>query len=67
MTEEKYLTVKEVAKIMRVSPITIYRWLKKQTIPAYKFGDTWRFSASEIIEYAKQKGGNKIGREIKKC
>lgn len=55
MGNEDFLSVKQVAKILKVSPISIYRWLKQTDIPAYRFGKTWRFNADEVIEWAKQR------------
>ena len=55
MANEDFLSVKQVAKILKVSPFSIYRWLKYTDIPAYRFGKTWRFNADEVIEWAKQR------------
>ena len=55
MTEEKFVSVKEIARVLTVSPATIYRWVSQGIIPVYRFGKTWRFSVDEIIKWAKQK------------
>jgi excisionase family DNA binding protein len=45
------ITIKEVAKLMRVSERTIYRMLKEGRLPcAIKFGGSWRFPKSKIEE-----------------
>lgn len=45
------LTVRDVAKLLKVSEKTIYRWLKKGEIPAYRVRDQYRFNRSELLEW----------------
>ena len=46
------LDVKEVAKLMSVSEKTVYRWISKKEIPAYKIGEGYRFNRVELLEWA---------------
>jgi nitrogen PTS system EIIA component len=46
------LDVKEVAKLLTVSEKTVYRWIGKNEIPAYKIGDNYRFNRVELLEWA---------------
>jgi nitrogen PTS system EIIA component len=46
------LDVKEVAKLLSVSEKTVYRWITKNEIPAYKIGETYRFNRVELLEWA---------------
>jgi len=46
--EETYLTVEEVSKRLRVNKRTVYRLAEKGTIPAFKFGKSWRISLSKL-------------------
>lgn len=52
------LTVRDVSKLLSVSERTIYRWIKEQTIPAYRIHDQYRFNRAEILDWAT---ANKIG------
>ena len=52
MTDE-YLTTKDVAKMLKISLITVYRLAEKGQIPCYRIGGLWRFKESEIEEWAK--------------
>ena len=52
------LTVREVAELLNRSEKTIYRWVKKGTIPAYEVNDQYRFHRAEILEWAT---ANRIG------
>ena len=46
------LTVAEVANILSVTEKTIYRWLKKGTLPAYRVNNHYRFNRAELLEWA---------------
>jgi PTS system nitrogen regulatory IIA component len=46
------LTVRDVAEIFNVSEKSIYRWLKKGLIPAYRVRDQYRFNRAELLEWA---------------
>lgn len=52
---ENYLTLKEVAELLKLSEKTIYRLAQQGEIPAFKVGGSWRFRASDIDQWvAKQ-------------
>src|SRR4051812_21064450 len=46
------LSVRDTAALLRVSEKTIYRWIKQQSIPAYRVQDQYRFNRAEILEWA---------------
>lgn len=48
------LTVEEVAQYLRVTTKTIYRLLKKGTIPTSKVGHLWRFDKGTIDTWLKE-------------
>lgn len=47
-----YLT-EEVAKMLRVSKMTIYRQIKTGKLKAYKFGKDWRISNEDFEAFMK--------------
>lgn len=47
-----HLTVKDVANLLSVTEKTIYRWLKKDTLPAYRVNNHYRFNRAELLEWA---------------
>jgi nitrogen PTS system EIIA component len=47
--------LKEVAQMLAVSEKTIYRWIAKKEIPAYKIGEGYRFNRVELLEWATAK------------
>ena len=44
----KLLTVQEVAEILRVTPNTVYRWIKRGRLPVVRIGYLVRLPASAI-------------------
>lgn len=55
-----FLTVAEVAEMLRVSRMTVYRWVHAGDMPAVRFGRSFRVPQSVIdqfMEEAAQRGG----------
>ena len=48
------LTVAEVAKWLRVHPLTVYRLLHKRKIPAFRVGTDWRFTRRDLELWLEQ-------------
>lgn len=46
------LNVRETAKLLSISEKTLYRWIGDKKIPFYRINDQYRFSRSEILEWA---------------
>lgn len=46
------LSVKEAARLLSVSEKTIYRWIQKEVIPAYRIHEQYRFNEAELMEWA---------------
>ena len=58
MTNERYLTIPELAKLLGVSRIAIYNRVKKGQIPASKIGKTYVITDQTIATV--------LGREVTK-
>ena len=50
---ESVLTVKETAKYLRISEMTVLRLVNQGGIPGTKIGRQWRFSAQAILDLLK--------------
>jgi len=50
-SNEKIMTLEEVAEYLRVKPQTIYTWAQEKKIPAAKLGKEWRFKKSIIDQW----------------
>lgn len=48
---ESLLTVSEVASMMRVSNMTVYRLIKSGQLPALRVGKNYRIRASDVETY----------------
>jgi excisionase family DNA binding protein len=51
--QERRLSVDEIAAHLGVNPDTIYKWITRKRIPAYKLGRLWKFLASEVDAWLK--------------
>lgn len=49
----KFLTVAEVAEIMRVSKMTVYRLVHSGELPAVRVGRSFRVNEAAVNEYLK--------------
>ncbi len=50
----KVMTVREVAAYLQVHPITIYRLVRRDQIPAFHVGSDWRFNIKAIDHWILQ-------------
>ena len=62
--KRELLKVKEAAELLRVSPMTIYRLVKKTEqekgqIPHYKIGMQYFFEKDELLDWLKRGGAGK--------
>ncbi len=58
MTESLYST-SEVAMLFKVNRVTIYRWIKKGSIKAYKIGKHHKIPVSEVVRLLRKFGFSK--------
>jgi excisionase family DNA binding protein len=52
--EEKYYTIDEVAEILKVAYMTVYRWIKSNKLEAVKAGKQYRVTQSHLDKFLKQ-------------
>lgn len=50
----KFLTVAEVAEVMRVSKMTVYRLVHSGELPAVRVGRSFRVPEDEVNEYLRK-------------
>ena len=46
------LGVQDAAQLLGVSEKTIYRWISRGTLPAYRVMDQYRFNRAELLAWA---------------
>ncbi|GAB3299114.1 MULTISPECIES: helix-turn-helix domain-containing protein [Pseudoclavibacter] len=62
LSDVRFLTVAEVAELMRVSKMTVYRLVHSGELPAVRFGRSFRVPESAVSEAIKQSGrGDEFG------
>ena len=54
MSEVKFLTIAEVAEIMRVSKMTVYRLVHGGELPAVRVGRSFRVPETDVDEYLRK-------------
>jgi excisionase family DNA binding protein len=52
-SDVRFLTVSEVADVMRVSKMTVYRLIHSGEMPAVQFGRSYRVPESAVTDYLK--------------
>ncbi len=48
MSDDKILTVKELAEYLKIAEKTAYRFASEGKVPGFKVGSAWRFRKAEI-------------------
>jgi excisionase family DNA binding protein len=54
VSEVKFLTVAEVAAVMRVSKMTVYRLVHNGELPAVRVGRSFRVPEGDVDEYLRR-------------
>jgi len=54
LSEVKFVTIAEVASMMRVSKMTVYRLVHNGDLPAVRVGRSFRVKESDVDEYLKR-------------
>ena len=50
LSNVRFLTVAEVAELMRVSVMTVYRMVQSGELPAVRFGRSYRIPEAAVID-----------------
>ena len=58
-TTEDFITVKEVARLLGISLVTVHKWKKDGKLKFHRFGSRIRFKKSEILNNEKFSKGKK--------
>jgi len=53
--ESELLRVSQVAKLINVSPATVYTWIEQGRFPCFKFVGAIRIKRSDLVEWCKSK------------
>ncbi len=53
--ESELLTVTETCRYLKITPRTLYRYLRNRQIPAFKLGKEWRFVRSDLEQWIRDR------------
>lgn len=54
MTDDRWLSVDEIAAYLGVKRDTIYKWIKRKGMPASKVGRLWKFKLNEVDSWVRR-------------
>lgn len=55
MKDEQYYSIEEVAEMLKVAYLTVYRWIKAKKLKALKAGKQYRITKEDLDKFLKQK------------
>jgi len=55
MKKDMYYTIDEVADMLKVAYLTVYRWIRADKLKAVKAGKQYRISKVELDKFLKNK------------
>lgn len=55
MTTDQYYTIEEVAKMLKVAYLTVYRWIQSGKLTAYKAGKQYRIEKIDLDKFMKKR------------
>jgi len=58
--KSELLTVEETCHYLKITPRTLYRYLQKRQIPAFKLGKEWRFVRSDLEQWIRDRTTNAL-------
>lgn len=53
MINDQYYTIEEVAEMLKVAYLTVYRWIQSGKLPAYKAGKQYRIKKENLNQFIK--------------
>lgn len=56
MSEDRWMSVEEIADHLGVSKDTIYTWVSAKRMPGHKVGRFWKFKKREIDSWVRRGG-----------
>ncbi len=57
MKKDQYYTIEEVAEMLKVAYMTVYRWIKAGKLDAVKAGKQYRIKQSKLDKFLDENNG----------
>lgn len=55
MYNEQYYSIEEIAKMLKVAYLTVYRWIQSGRLVSYKAGKQYRIGKDELEKFMNKK------------
>ena len=55
MLQDQYYSIEEVAKMLKVAYLTVYRWIQANKLVALKAGKQYRIKGEDLNKFLNQK------------
>ena len=53
--KSELMTAEETCRYLKITPRTLYRYLRTRQIPAFKLGKEWRFVRSDLEQWIRNR------------
>jgi excisionase family DNA binding protein len=63
--KSELMTVAETCRYLKITPRTLYRYLRSRQIPAFKLGKEWRFVRSDLEQWIRDRTRSAVSSSIK--
>jgi excisionase family DNA binding protein len=67
VTNDRWLSVDEIAAYLGVKRHTIYKWIQRKKMPARKVGSLWKFRRDEIDAWVRSGAASEFGERAPPC
>ncbi len=54
-TQNELLTVAETCRYLKITPRTLYRYIRNHHLPAFKLGKEWRLVRADLERWIRQR------------
>ena len=58
--KSEIMTADETCRYLKITPRTLYRYLRSRQIPAFKLGKEWRFVRSDLEQWIRDRTRNAV-------
>jgi excisionase family DNA binding protein len=58
--KSEIMTAEETCRYLKITPRTLYRYLRNRQIPAFKLGKEWRFVRSDLEQWIRDRIRNPL-------
>ncbi len=53
--QNELLTAAETCRYLKITPRTLYRYIRNRRLPGFKLGKEWRFVRSDLEQWIRQR------------